>query len=207
MGVPTVSTLPTPAVPHGHVPRWPQCHTHPTVSPGISSPYPRRCPPCAVPPPPLTNAAIEEAEDAAEGAEDRRTGLIVQPWLHAATRLRGGSGLHPGPGWGVGGGEAVLGAVEAPRGSPAPLPPFAHLAAGPHLGRGIGGGREGPGGTGGSENIGSSGRGSRGANSGATAAAKPTPLLGTQSGELRGVSAWGGLRDTPVYPGLPQSTP
>lgn len=97
---------------------------------------------------------------------------------------------------------------KRPEGAPLRSPPFAHLAAGPHLGRGIGGGREGPGGTGGSENIGSSGRGSGGANSGATAAAESTPLLGTQSEELRGGVCWRGrLRDTLVYPGTAQSVP
>lgn len=85
---------------------------------------------------------------------------------------------------------------KRPEGAPLRSPPFAHLAAGPHLGRGIGGGREGPGGTGGSENIGSSGRGSGGANSGATAAAESTPLLGTQSEELRGGCAGGGVFGT-----------
>lgn len=97
---------------------------------------------------------------------------------------------------------------KRPEGAPLRSPPFAHLAAGPHLGRGIGGGREGPGGTGGSENIRSSGRGSGGANSGATAAAESTPLLGTQSEELRGGVCWRGrLRDTLVYPGTAQSVP
>lgn len=110
--------------------------SHPTAPPWYLLPLPPAVPPGAVPPPPLTNAAIEKAEDAAEGAEDRRTGLIVQPWLQAATRLRGGSGLHPGPGKGAGGGEAVLGAVEAPRGSPAPLPPIRASGGGATSGAG-----------------------------------------------------------------------